>query len=440
MLESFRADPCRLIEALLDIRQLMRVFRAWRLRGTTAIFHELSSPAGDESNLNNVAPTSSQITHSPSLPSVLVIDAGIPRFDRDAGARSSFQYLKLLREMGHEVYFMPNDQLRREPYAKILEDLGVRLLVGREYGCGGWADWLRGQSGRINHVVLHRPNVAKRFLKRLSEIQGIRILYFAHDLRHTREMRHYQLNGDRFHKREAEYWLKVEKEILAVVDSAFFYSIDEAACVKAWERKGDIFTIPLFPFEQFDLAGLSYEQRSGMLFVGGFAHQPNRDAVQWFLDDIMPNIRSVLPGIELRIVGRDPPEEVVKLNGNGITVLGNVSEGELESLYRTSRVVVAPLRFGAGVKGKVVEAMCRGIPVITTEVGAEGIANAQEALCIAINAQDMVEKIIEIYSDSVLWESLRQRSLESAEKNFSRQAAIDRLAEGLGLVARQNRS
>lgn len=431
MLESLRADPCRFVEALFDIRQLRRIWRTWKRRGTTSLLDELSSPKAGEAALMAAVPAliPAAQTHRSG---VLVIDAGIPRFDCDAGARSSFQYLRLLREMGHEVYFMPNDQLRKEPYATILEGYGIRLMIGREYRCGRWADWLCGQTEQIHHALLHRPNIARRYLGRLRRFGGIGILYFAHDLRHMREMRHYQLTGDRFYRSEATYWEGIEKDILAEADSAYFYSAEEATQVMAWGGKCKVHTIPLFPDERFDTEGLSYEERNGLLFVGGFIHQPNLDAVQWFAKEVFPVIRNALRRGKWRIVGRDPPDEILKLAGEGIAVLGEVSDAELELLYRSARVVVAPLRFGAGVKGKVVEAMCRGVPVVTTSIGAEGIADAEHSLSIASDAGDLAARILALYTDAVQWESLRRRALDCASKSFSREAAIASLAEGLG--------
>src|SRR5665647_2587436 len=104
MFEALRADPCRFVETLLDPRSLYRVWRAWRQRGTTAILAELSTT--DNGQSPGVLSGADSIGAAPIAGTLLVIDATLPRYDRDAGGRSSFLYLKMLREMGYAVFFM----------------------------------------------------------------------------------------------------------------------------------------------------------------------------------------------------------------------------------------------------------------------------------------------------------------------------------------------
>jgi glycosyltransferase involved in cell wall biosynthesis len=432
MFEALRADPCRFVETLLDARSFYRIWRAWRRRGTAAILAELST----EENVQPPVflPKDTPTEGTPPAATLLVIDATLPQYDHDAGGRSSFLYLQILREMGYEVFFMPNDQLRREPYASVLEGMGVKLLMGRGFRCGKWKNWLRDRTGQISHVILHRPNVAKRYLAAIRKIGGIKILYFAHDLRFMREARHYEVDGDAFHLHEAKYWEGIEKAILAQVDRAYVFSGEETRFVSSWEGGNNARTVPLFPVDLLPSPGLPYEQRTGLLFIGGFAHQPNRDGVLWFAREVFPLVRQVLPGIEWHIVGREPPPEIRSLTGNGILVEGAISETRLEYLYQTTRLVVAPLRFGAGVKGKVVEAMCQGVPVVTTPVGAEGIPESDKTLCVSDDAEDMARHIIDLYQNPTLWKAMRDRVVQGADTHFSRRAALLRLAEDLSSV------
>lgn len=432
MFEALRADPCRFVETLLDARSLYRIWRAWRRRGTAAILAELSTKENVQPP--DFLPKGAPTEGTPPAATLLIIDATLPQYDHDAGGRSSFLYLQILREMGYEVFFMPNDQLRREPYASILEGIGVKLLVGRGFRCGKWKNWLRDRTGQISHAILHRPNVAKRYLAAIRKIGGVKILYFAHDLRFMREARHYEIDGDAFHLHEAKYWEGIEKAILAQVDRAYFFSAEETQIVSSWKGGNNARTVPLFPVDLLPSPGLPYEQRTSLLFVGGFAHQPNRDGVLWFAREVFPLVRQVLPGIEWHIVGREPPPEIRSLMGNGILVEGAVSETRLKYLYQTARLVVAPLRFGAGVKGKVVEAMCQGVPVVTTPVGAEGIPESDKNLCVSHDAEDMARQVIDLYQNPTLWKAMRDRVVQGAETHFSRRAALLRLAEDLNSV------
>jgi O-antigen biosynthesis protein len=362
--------------------------------------------------------------------SIFVVDAMLPQYDRDAGGRSCFLYLQALRELGHAVFFMPNDQLRREPYATVLQRMGVHLLIGKAYRCGRWKNWLSEQRGRITHVILHRPNVSMRYLPAIKKMRGMKILYFACDLRCLREARHYGIDGDMFHRREAAYWEKVERSIVEQVDIAYFFSQEEAQMVSSWNA-ANAHTLPLFPTDRAASLGLPYDQRNGLLFVGGFAHEPNPDAVIWFATEVLPLVRRLLPDVEWHIVGHQPTAGVRRLAGGRVFVEGAVSEARLEHLYRTTRLVLAPLRFGAGVKGKVVEAMCQGVPVITTPVGAEGIPAGGDVLSVSASAEDMATQLVDLYQSAAKWEAQRERALATVDKHFSRRAVQLRLSADL---------
>ncbi len=427
--EVLRADPCRFVKTLFDYHSLRRIWRAWWWRGTNAILAEIStSQEVPPQVFSPYQPPAIDRKHTHAL---LVIDASIPQYDRDAGARSSFLYLQILREMGHKVFFMPNDQLRREPYASMLESLGVQLLIGRGFRCGQWKQWLSNQAGQISHIILHRPNVAKQYLASIKKRCNTKIIYFAHDLRFIREERQFEVNGDFFHYKEAIYWEKVERRIISQVNLAYFFSNEEARLVSEWGLSCILRSIPLFPVDLSSCLSQSFDQRAGLLFVGGFSHQPNLDAVLWFARKIFPLVRKVLPDIKWNIVGRDPPPEVRNLAGSGIIVEGAVSEHRLETLYQTTKVVIAPLRFGAGVKGKVVEAMCRSIPVVTTPVGAEGILDAEKALCITHSPEEMAKNVIALCQDRIMWQNTCDQLTKITMLRFSRMAAIHRLSTDL---------
>ena len=124
------------------------------------------------------------------------------------------------------------------------------------------------------------------------------------------------------------------------------------------------------------------KEREGILFIGGFSHAPNVDAALWFGKEIYPEILK-RQNITFYIVGSNAPDEVKNLNTTGIKYKGFVSEHELCDLYQKVRIVVVPLRYGAGIKGKVVDAMYQEVPIISTSVGIEGILEAESCVEIA---------------------------------------------------------
>lgn len=158
------------------------------------------------------------------------------------------------------------------------------------------------------------------------------------------------------------------------------------------------------------------------MFLGGFNHPPNVDSVVYFAEEIFPLITSKLPDICLYIVGSNPPREVLSLQSSNIKVTGLVPE--LTPYFESSRVFVAPLRYGAGVKGKIVQSMAHGLPVVTTSIGAEGMGliDGENAL-IADTPQEFAAQVIRLYNDEELWYRLSANSIKHVEKNYSYEVA-----------------
>ena len=168
-----------------------------------------------------------------------------------------------------------------------------------------------------------------------------------------------------------------------------------------------------------------FAQREGLLFVGGFAHPPNADAVLWFAREIFPRIRQRLPQVNFYVVGSKVTEEIQALHSeeNGIIIKGFVSEEELTKLYASCRMVVVPLRYGAGVKGQVVEAIYHGAPILTTTVGAEGIPHVETVLEIANAPELFAEKTAELYGDEERLLAMCRKTQTYIREYFSIDAA-----------------
>ncbi len=116
-----------------------------------------------------------------------------------------------------------------------------------------------------------------------------------------------------------------------------------------------------------------------ILFVAGFAHSPNVDAAVWLVGEIFPLILARAPDATLALVGANPTEQVRALASDRVKVTGRVSEEELRASYLRARIAIVPLRFGAGVKSKVAEALREGLPLVTTTVGAQGLTGIEKS-------------------------------------------------------------
>ena len=168
-----------------------------------------------------------------------------------------------------------------------------------------------------------------------------------------------------------------------------------------------------------------FAKREGLLFVGGFAHPPNADAVLWFAKEIFPYIREQLPDIKFYVVGSKVTDEIKALEqpGNGIIIKGFVSEEELAGLYASCKVVVVPLRYGAGVKGKVVEAIYNGAPIITTSTGAEGIPQVEQVLEVEDDPKTFADKTVALYQDNDRCRQMCEGTQKYIREHFSMDGA-----------------
>ena len=170
----------------------------------------------------------------------------------------------------------------------------------------------------------------------------------------------------------------------------------------------------------------SREQRRDLLFVGGFSHTPNVDAVLYFCGEIFPLIQTRLSDLKVHIVGNAPSAEIIALATDDVIVDGYVPN--LAPYLESALISIAPLRYGAGMKGKIAEAMAHGVPVVTTTIGAEGmnLRDGVDAL-IAETAVSFADSVIRLHQDPLLWESLSRNGRIRVEREWSPNAVDARL-------------
>ncbi|MGL4759188.1 MAG: glycosyltransferase family 4 protein, partial [Patescibacteria group bacterium] len=149
----------------------------------------------------------------------------------------------------------------------------------------------------------------------------------------------------------------------------------------------------------------SFNQRQGILFIGGYKHVPNIDCVEWLCQEIMPIVWQSLPDLQVTLLGSHPTEAVKQLADERINVTGYIED--VTPYFLSHRVFVSPLRFGAGMKGKIGQSLEYGLPVVSTMVGAEGIGLTDECdVLIADEKQHFAEQIIRLHEDEQLWNCL----------------------------------
>lgn len=362
---------------------------------------------------------------------ILVVDHYVPTFDKDAGSKTTYQYLKMFLKKGYVVKFLGDNFAHEEPYSTTLQQMGIEILYGPEYQTGIW-DWIVKNKDEIDFAYLNRPHISVKYVDFLRQNTDIKLIYYGHDLHFLREYREYELTGDIQKKRQSDYWKTIELGLMEKVAVSYYPSYVEEEAIHKLKPELPVKAITAYVFEKFK-EGINedFEKREGLLFVGGFAHPPNADAVVWFVKHVFPLIRKKLPDLKFYVVGSKVTDEVKALEDpeKGVIIKGFVSEEELDSLYAACRVVVVPLRYGAGVKGKVVEAIYNGAPIVTTSIGAEGIPKAETVMEIADAPEEFAARTIALYNDPAECQKLSAATQDYIRNYFSVDAAWSVIAE-----------
>lgn len=347
---------------------------------------------------------------------ILIIDQSVPEPDRHAGARATQAVISVLAAEGWSVTFYPHDQADAGDYTRNLEQDRVLVLDRRVEG--GLVAWLAAYGAALDHVMLMRPGPSRDLLPTILHGTQAKLSYYGHDLHFARLRREAALHHDIDLAELADRMLAVERGIWRAVDIVLYLSDEEAATVRRLEPGVDARSVPIVAYGSF-ITRESPPPGETLLFVGNFAHTPNEDAALWFVREILPLIRSSRPTARLILAGSGPTPRIRALAGAGLEVTGYVSDPALTALYDQARVVVAPLRFGAGVKGKIVEALRLGVPVVTTRIGAEGLPDIESIIPIHDKPRPMADAITRLVTNDSAWTEQAARQVVYAKNHFS---------------------
>jgi GT2 family glycosyltransferase len=332
---------------------------------------------------------------------VLVVDHYVPEPDRDAGSRSMIVLMETLLASGRIVKFLPANLHRTEGYADALEQRGVEVVAWP------WTpstdEWLAANGHEVDEILLSRPTVAVDLLALLRQHCRAPILFYGHDLHFARMALEPGAADSPARREEIAKMQALERRIWRMVDGVIYLSEEEASRVRELEPGVRARCVPAYTFDATAQREVAPPPEGGIVFIGGFRHAPNVDAVIWLAREILPAIRRSGLDVPLTIMGSHPPSEVLALAGQGIEVRGFVPDEELAAAYARARLAICPLRYGAGVKLKVVEAMAHGVPVVTTEIGAQGLPHLATVCDIAGTTETLATAAVRLLSDDTLW-------------------------------------
>ena len=345
---------------------------------------------------------------------ILVIDEPLSPTPVDGGTRRMVELLSALVSIGFEVAVATPGATQPAAHAR----LGVQV-VGQAA-----EDHLRVAGPAYDAVVLSRPDLATALigLVRASAPQAI-VVYDTVDIHFVREYRRARLTRSSGLLALALARKGQELGLVRAADRTLVVSHTEKALLAAECPGADVHVVS----NVHDVVDRPppFDGRAGAVFVGHFQHAPNVDAARWLVEEVWPIVRSIAPGLTLTIVGPRPP---AWLEGDGVQVTGEVPR--VEPHLDAARLSVAPLRFGAGVKGKVLESMGRGVPVAGTAVAFEGMP-AGEWGAPADDAEAIAAAVVAMHGDPAEWERRSIAGRAVVAEHFSRAAAIRALTRAL---------
>ncbi|MEL1265551.1 glycosyltransferase family 4 protein [Pseudoxanthomonas putridarboris] len=359
------------------------------------------------------------------------MDERLPDPSRDSGSLRTFNLMRLMRTMGHTVHFLPTKGRFEDPLAPQLHDIGVGLPHGMSATHSASAPaWLRRHAGDYDAIIVSRYHLAWSWLPFLRSAfpRVLRILDTV-DLHHLRESREAAAKSSRLLAWAARGTRRRELAATSHADVTWVVSDSEKRLLAKALPSARVRVVS--NLHQLPASVPGYEQRRDLVFVGGAQHPPNVDAVHWLLTDIFPRVRRLLPDCRLHLVGAGLREATAHLaTVDGVHLHGHVPT--LDSLLEGSLVGLAPLRFGAGVKGKVNQYMAHGIPTVGTPMATEGMGLTHGVdVMVAEDADQFAAAVVQLHADPRLWRQISEHGLKNVSRHFSAEAAAPEIVATL---------
>lgn len=359
---------------------------------------------------------------------VLFVDACTPTPDRDAGSVTADNWIRILQKLGLKVTFMPQDNLAYiEGYTDRLQRRGVECAYRPAYE--SIESFFENNRDVFSHVIVFRYGVAKSIYPHLERYsKGSRTIFHPMDLHFLRTQRKAELENSSALLFAAKKEEIEEMAVVAESDLVCTHSTHEMEIINKKSPATEVTISPLI----FDIPGCNapFEKRKDICFIGGYNHSPNVDAVQFFAREVMPILARQEPNIRFLVVGSQVPREFKELENKNVVIRGFVED--IAEILNSVRLCIAPLRYGAGVKGKVGISLSYGVPVVGTTCAVEGmgLTNGQDVL-VANTPEEFVSQIKRAYFDRNLWSKLSEAGLKVAFNQYSLEANTPLLEEYL---------
>jgi GT2 family glycosyltransferase len=365
--------------------------------------------------------------YRPTGPHVLILDSYTPRPDRDAGSVRMVHVCRILRRLGCQVTFLAENRAQDGEYTRALQVAGVEMLY-HPYVLSV-ARHLKEAGARYDIVIMSRVDVAAAVIDTVRRYcPRARRVFDTVDLHFLRESRRAAVTDER-RLTDVEQLKARELAVARACDVTLVVSTAERDLLarEAPDVKVEVVSLIVIP----EPTRTPFADRRGIVFVANFQHPPNCDALEGYLRDVHPLVRARLPGAVLTVIGANVPDQLKRIAGDGVRFTGPMAD--LRPAFAAARLSVAPLRYGAGIKGKIATSLALGVPVVTTTVGAEGMAVRHGTeLLIADAPEAFADAVAAVHVDAELWASLVRHGLRAVSAQFSGDAAREALVRALG--------
>ena len=353
--------------------------------------------------------------------------------DQDAGSVRAWRLMSAMRDMGCKVTFAAANLEQREPYASQLQQEGVEVLSAPYVR--SIDELLKERGAEFDIVILARYYIAGRYIDSVRQYAPRALLVFdTIDLHYLRNRRLARLEKNASLAQGAEAIYRHEIDCVQRCDVTWVVSEVERDILAREVPRACVLVQTMI--HRPSPPATPFAAREGLLFLGGFRHPPNVDAARWLAREIVPRLREGLPGVTTYLVGANAPKAVLELAAPGLEVVGFVPD--VAPWFERCRISISPLRYGAGIKGKVNQAMSHGLPVVATRASIEGMHLIEgEEVLVADDPDAFVEAIVRLYGDEGLWRRLSAAGISNIERHFSPEVATRGLAKVFEIAERR---
>ena len=350
--------------------------------------------------------------------SILVIDRAVPEYDRDSGSRRLFHIIEIMLNRGFNVFLMADSKEYKfnNEYCQTYRNMGAVVYeptLDTKHKLIDRKKFIEIIGSYVEFAWLHRPDIFHKYYALVKKHSNAKLVFDMVDFHYLRLRREWERSKTPVLELEMKKYLEMELHNAEMADVVVpITEEDKKELVPLLQKKTEMVVVGnIHQFKNENHGFKNFNQRENLLFIGSFEHAPNLDAIKYLQHEILPILLEELPTLKIDIIGSYAPQEILDSNSENFRVLGFVED--ISEYFNSAKLFVAPLSFGAGIKGKIGQSLEFALPLLTTKIGAEGFDfSPNEELMIASmdSPKVFVEKITALYKNEKLWNIVSENS------------------------------